>query len=222
MALLLLTPLLFALSATAQSTITATILLPSVCVTQSTPTVTVLGTNSLTTYSYGCTINSALLSSGLARASSALADASSLINVAQSKASELLTNIAFPTQIPGFGAKAKRDDSDCFGLGSLDICIPWEVTQGASYWAVHYTAAGVGGLAQECTFGDGGVASGAATCTASGSLDTAVWGDGTGAHTKTFSKEDVDKHWVRDTVAVTAGGPGKCSSLRYGVVNGAN
>jgi hypothetical protein len=222
MALLLLAPLLFALSATAQSTTTATILLPDVCVTQSTPTVTVLGANSLTTYSYGCTVNSALVSSGLARASSALADASSVVNAAQSKVSDLLTNIAFPTKIPGFGNEAKRDDNDCFGFGGFDVCIPWEVTQGPSYWAVHYTAAGVGGISQECSFGDGGVASGAATCTGSGRLDTAVWGDGTGVHTKTFSKEDVDKHWVRNTVAVTAGGPGKYLSLRSDFVNDAN
>jgi hypothetical protein len=166
-----------------------------------------LGENSLTTYSYGCTINTALLSSGLARASSLLGDASSLLNVAQSKASDLLTNIALPTNIPGFGDKAKRDD--CLGLGNLDVCVPWEVTQGASYWAVHMTAAGVGGVAQECSFGEGGVESGAATCTASGNLDTAIWGDGKGSHTKTFAKSEVDEHFVRNTVAVTAGGPGK-------------
>lgn len=211
---LLLTPLLLAALTSAQTTTTATILLPDWCVTQSAPAVTVLGQNSLTTYSYGCTINSAAVSSAEARASSALAAASSLAHEAQSKASAIraslnlnLPNIPSPTNIPGFGSKHKRD---CLGFnaGAFDACIPWEVTQGASYWAVHYTATGVIGLEQECTFGDGGVASGAATCTASGKLDPSVWvnGDAEGRHTQTFAKSDVDKYWIRDTVAVTAGG----------------
>lgn len=88
----------------------------------------------------------------------------------------------------------------------FDACIPWEITQGPSYWAVHYTATDVGGLDQECTFGDGGVENGPATCTASGRLDPNIWGDGDDSHTHTFEKTDVDEYFIRNTVPVTAGG----------------
>ena len=74
-------------------------------------------------------------------------------------------------------------------------------------WAVHYTARGEIPLDQECNFGPGGVSSGSATCTASGRLDAGVWSVGSGTRTHTFAKEDVDKLWIRNTVAVTAGGP---------------
>jgi hypothetical protein len=104
-------------------------------------------------------------------------------------------------------ALKQRDSSfECYGLDAFDACIPWEITQGPSYWAVHYTATHVAGFDQECTFGDGGVASGAATCTARGNLDPGIWGDGDGSHTETFAKTEVDEFYIRNTVQVTMGG----------------
>lgn len=213
---LILAPLFLGALAQGQiTTTTATILLPDWCVTQTAPTVTVLGQNSLTTYSYGCTVNSAAISSAEARASSALAAGSSAINEAQSRLSEKLasrSNAALPTDVPD-SENDKRDvdpsEYNCLAadIGAFDACIPWEITQGASYWAVHYTATGVIGLEQECSFGDGGVASGAATCTASGQLDPSIWSDGEEEHTRTFALDEVEKYWIRDTVVVTAGGP---------------
>ncbi|KAH7092051.1 hypothetical protein FB567DRAFT_545246 [Paraphoma chrysanthemicola] len=71
---------------------------------------------------------------------------------------------------------------------------------------VHYTVTGIVALDQECSFGAGGVASGAATCTAGGRLDPEVWGRGDGPRTHTFPKSDVDQFWSRETVKVTEAG----------------
>ncbi|KAF2024637.1 hypothetical protein EK21DRAFT_93951, partial [Setomelanomma holmii] len=99
----------------------------------------------------------------------------------------------------------KRDDT-CYGWDAFDGCIPWEITQGPSIWAVHYTVTGIVSLDQECSFGPGGVLSGAATCTADGRLDPEVWGRGDGPRTHTFPKSDVDLFWIRNTVGVTEAG----------------
>jgi hypothetical protein len=106
-----------------------------------------------------------------------------------------------------------KRDGDCYnwnnwGFNSYSACIPWEITQGPSIWAVHYTLTNIGALDQECSFGQGGVASGPATCTASGRLDPGVWGDGDGVRTHTFAKGDVERYWIRDVVGVTSGGDG--------------
>jgi hypothetical protein len=198
--------------ATAQSTTEATLLLPDLCVTQSAPTVTVVNTqDSLTTYSYSCSIDSAAVSSASAKASQ-------VRESAQNKASEVRASLA--TMLPKdpkesekpddkrwLAAMKQRDSSfECYGLDAFDACIPWEITQGPSFWAVHYTATNVVGVEQECTFGDGGVASGPATCTASGRLDPEIWGDGDGSHTETFAKTEVDDFYIRNTVMVTMGG----------------
>ncbi|PSN66230.1 hypothetical protein BS50DRAFT_410366 [Corynespora cassiicola Philippines] len=209
--------------ATAQTTTTATILVPDWCVTQSAPTVTVLGQNSMTTYSYSCSIDTGAISSALADASGI---ANSALSAAQSLAESLGAEVPIPTQKPDWVPDVDIDidrrrsspnpqalyhpmhkRNDCFGYDMVDACIPWEVTQGASYWAVHYTMAGLMGLDQECKFGDGGVESGPATCTATGRIDPEVWGGTDGVHTQTFQKTDVDKWFIRNTVAVTAGGP---------------
>jgi hypothetical protein len=79
--------LALAAGAAAQTTTTATILIPDWCVTQSVPTVTVLGSGDLTTYSYSCSIDSAAVSSASAKASS-------IAESAQAKASELKASLA--------------------------------------------------------------------------------------------------------------------------------
>lgn len=190
---------LLARSVLAQSTTTATILIPDWCITQSAPTVTVVNSNrDLTTYSYSCSIDSSAVSSASAKASSKVEDA-------RNHASAVLASLDVH---PPIHTNLARRDNSCFGWDSWrgSACIPWEVTQGPSIWAVHYTAVGIAGLDQECSFGDGGVASGKATCTGDGRLDPGVWGWGDGPHTHTFEKDDVDHFWIRNTVAVTLGG----------------
>jgi hypothetical protein len=208
---LLATPIL------SQTTHTATVLIPDWCVTQSAPTVTVLGTASdLTTYSYSCSIDSSAVSSASAKASS-------IAGAAQSRASALKASLSAnppgartkdpnnnnnnnnPQTKRGLDLVGKRDNS-CYGFDSFEACIPWEITQGPSIWAVHYTVTGIVALDQECSFGNGGVSSGAATCTASGRLDPSVWGNGDGPRTHTFQKNDVDMFWIRNTVSVTESG----------------
>ena len=207
---------LAAATAGAQSTKTATVLIPDWCLTQAQPTVTAMGQGDLTTYSYSCSINSAAVSSASERAFRDSESARSKASLGRSR-----VNDAKPTDshnnksnndnnnqrrsLPSFHAFGKRD-GDCYGWNAFEACIPWEITQGASTWAVRYTAGGIGALSQECTFGSGGVASGAATCTASGRLDPGIWGVGNGPRTHTFAKNDVDRFWIRNTVAVTAGG----------------
>jgi hypothetical protein len=204
-----------AATAAAQTTTEATLLLPDLCVTQSAPTVTVVNVqDTLTTYSYSCSIDSAAVSSASAKASQ-------IAESAQNKASEVRASLA--TFLPG-GFKEdkdipedrrrraegsmKRDSSfECYGFDAFDACIPWEITQGPSYWAVHYTGTNIAAVNQECTFGEGGVANGPATCTGSGRLDPEIWGDGDGSHTETFAKTEVDDFFIRNTVAVTMGGP---------------
>lgn len=189
----------------AQTTTTATILIPDWCITQSAPTVTVINRDrDLTTYSYSCSVDSSAMSSASAKANSIAGDA-------KSRASAKVASAGLkPTWVPG----AVKRDNDCYGwnngwgYNSWEACIPWEITQGASVWAVHYTATGVVALDQECSFGAGGVYSGAATCTASGRLDPGVWGGGEGPRTHTFSRSDVDRFWVKDVVSVTGGGGG--------------
>lgn len=203
---------LLAATASAQSTTTATVLVPDWCVTQATPTVTVVGQGDLTTYSYSCSYDTSAVSSASAKASQ-------IRESARSKASSLRgdpratdrpdndndddnNNDRRRRSLNFFG---RRDDS-CYGWDAFEGCIPWEVTQGPSTWAVHYTATGIVALNQECSFGSGGVSSGDATCTASGRLDPSVWGNGDGPRTRTFAKSDVDRFWIRNTVAATAGG----------------
>jgi hypothetical protein len=202
-ALYALLPLL-AGTALSQTTTTATVLIPDWCITQSTPTVTVLNRASdLTTYSYSCSVDSSAVSS-------ASAHASSVVNSALAHASQVRASLGVNIDIPPI--HTKRDDS-CWGWnehwnwnGNGNACIPWEITQGPSIWAVHYTVTGVLALDQECRFGSGGVESGAATCTADGRLDPGVWGDGDGPRTHTFDRADVDRFWIRNTVKVTEGG----------------
>lgn len=217
-----------AASTAAQTTTTATLLIPDWCVTQSQPSVTVLGSQSdLTTYSFSCTTD-------YSKISSAAAKASGLEESAKSKASALRASLGVPPEetdkpkprglLFNADSNEKRDSSyECYGWDAFDACIPWEITQGASYWAVKLSTTDVGGLYQTCTFGDGGVANGPATCTASGRLDPGIWGDGDGSHTETFAKTDVDEFYIRNTVPVTAGGggiatgsgPGKLNSLEW-------
>jgi hypothetical protein len=195
---------LLAGTALAQTTTTATILIPDWCITQSTPTVTVVNRASdLTTYSYSCSIDSSAVSS-------ASAHASSVVNSALAHASEVRASLGVNVDIPPI--HTKRDDS-CWGWNggwnggwSGNACIPWEITQGPSIWAVHYTVTGIVALDQECRFGAGGVESGDATCTADGRLDPGVWGGGDGPRTHTFGKDDVDRYWIRNAVSVTANG----------------
>lgn len=234
--------LALAATTTAQTMTSATLLLPDLCVTQSSPTVTIVNTqDSLTTYSYSCSIDSAAVSSASAKASQ-------IKESAQNKASEVRASLAtmFPedpreSDKPGNDNdnKPENDDKDkdeendndndkpwpikkrdssfeCYGLDAFDACIPWEITQGPSYWAVHYTATHVAGFDQECTFGEGGVASGAATCTASGNVDPEIWGDGDGSHTETFAKTEVDMFYIRNTVQVTIGGGGQAQATGGG------
>jgi hypothetical protein len=188
---------LFATPILAQTTATATILTPNWCITATHPTVTVINAVSdLTTYSYSCSVDSSAASSA-----SAAADAG------RSKASAALASAGIHTRFP----HDKRDD--CYNWnggwgGSWSACIPWEITQGPSIWAVHYTLTNIVALDQECSFGAGGVAEGPATCTASGRLDPGVWGNGDGVRTRTFKKDDVQRYWGRDVVEVTAGGNG--------------
>jgi hypothetical protein len=216
------TPTLYALlpllvrTALAQTATTATVLIPDWCITQSSPTVTVLASaNDLTTYSYSCSIDSSAISSASARASSAL-------NSALAHASQVRASLG--VDIPPIHTKR---DSTCWGWDNSwngDACIPWEITQGPSIWAVHYTVTGVVALDQECSFGSGGVVSGAATCTADGRLDPGVWGGGDGPRTHTFGKEDVDRFWIRDAVRVTvngAAGPTTTTGLASGGAAGA-
>lgn len=196
----------------AQSTSTATVLVPYRCVTQATPTVTVVaGQSDLTTYSYICPT----ATDSAAAYSSASAKASSIWESARSRVSAARSNLGVEARATG---KARRDVNEslilkrqgggCFGWDNdvRDACVPWEVTQGPSTWAVHYTRSGTAALDQECTFGSGGVSSGVATCTGSGRLDPSAWGGSDGTQTRTFSKSDVDRFWVRNTVAVTSGG----------------
>ncbi|KAF2014837.1 hypothetical protein BU24DRAFT_463581 [Aaosphaeria arxii CBS 175.79] len=200
-------------TAVGQSTATATLLLPDWCVTQSQPAVTILGANSLTTYSYSCSTDTAAMSSASAKASK-------LGESARQKASEVQASLGVteaknprPTDdsrdnIARYarGLVHERDSSyECYGFDAFDACIPWEITQGESFWAVHYTATDVGGVDQECTFGEGGVQNGPATCTASGRLDPNIWGDGDGSHTETFAKTEVDDFYIRNTVVATFG-----------------
>lgn len=200
-----------AATASAQSTTTATVLVPDWCVSQAQPTVTVLGQqDALTTYSYICPTSAV-------PTSSALSHASAVLESARSRASEAMSRWESGARVTAWvrGAEQRRSfldskvdfrkrDEDCFGWNvSFDGCIPWEITQGESTWAVHYTVAGVRALDQECSFGSGGVASGPATCTATGRLDASVWGTGDGTRTRTFSKTDVDRYWIRNTVPVT-------------------
>lgn len=193
---------LLACTALAQSTTTATVLIPDWCITQASPTVTVVASSAdLTTYSYSCSVDSSAVSSASAKASSEVADARAHVsNVLAS----LDVNVPIHTNL------ARRDGCYGFGWGGWQgsACIPWEVTQGPSIWAVHYTNTHIGGLDQECTFGAGGVASGQATCTGNGRLDPGVWGWGDGTRSHTFNVDDVDRYWVRNTVAVTVGGAG--------------
>lgn len=156
----------------------------------------------LTTYSYSCSVDTSAVSSASAKASSIAGDA-------KSRASELKASLQGlkPTDKPDVRrAMLGRRDDTCYGWDAFDACIPWEITQGPSLWAVHYTVTGIVALDQECTFGPGGVASGAATCTADGRLDPEVWGRGDGPRTHTFPKSDVDLFWIRDTVGVTEAG----------------
>ncbi|KAH7380322.1 hypothetical protein DE146DRAFT_293111 [Phaeosphaeria sp. MPI-PUGE-AT-0046c] len=187
-------------TALAQSTTTATVLIPDWCITQASPTVTVVNSDrDLTTYSYSCSVDSSAVSSASAKASSAAANA-------RSHVSEVLASLP-GVNVPIHTNFARRDNCYGFGWDSWrgSACIPWEVTQGPSLWAVHYTNSHIGGLDQECTFGPGGVASGQATCTGNGRLDPGVWGRGDGTRTHTFDQGDVDRFWIRNTVAVTLG-----------------
>lgn len=196
---------LFVLATTASAaTTTATLLLPNVCVTKATPAVTIIGqANGLTTYSYSCSINTAAVSSAEAKASSIVASV-------ERKASELEASLNkwLPTGLPKRDievAVLEKRAGECYGWNAFEACIPWVVTQGASYWAVRVTAPAVVGVEQVCTFGDGGVASGPATCTASGRIDPQIWGTGGGSHTETFAKSQVDNHFIRNTVVATTG-----------------
>ena len=189
----------------AQSTGSATVLIPDWCVTQATPTVTATGQGDLTTYSYLCPSNSVIVSSITARASSALESARSRASEVRSSLEARITGDSNDRRSFGF-SNVKRQDDTCYGWGAFDGCIPWEVTQGTSTWAAHYTRANVVSIDQQCSFGDGGVSSGSATCTGSGRLDPAVWGDGDGSRTRTFAQTDVDRYWIRNGVAITSGG----------------
>ncbi|KAL5119671.1 hypothetical protein ACEQ8H_002517 [Pleosporales sp. CAS-2024a] len=188
---------LVAAPALAATTTTATVLIPNWCITASSPTVTVVNSASdLTTYSYSCSVDSSAASSASAAASAGRLRASAALASAG----------IHHTQV------AKRDDGYCYndwnhgwGGGDWSACIPWEVTQGPSIWAVHYTLTNIVALDQECTFGAGGVASGPATCTASGRLDPGVWGNALGVRTHTFASDDVQRYWIKDVVRVTAG-----------------
>lgn len=200
---------LFALAATASAaTTTATVLLPNACVTKSAPAVTIIGQASgLTTYSYSCSINSAEVSSAEAKASSLAASA-------ERKASEIEASLGRlkPTIFARDAQLAESDlekrANECYGFNAFEACIPWVITQGASYWAVHMTASAVVAVDQVCTFGEGGVSNGPATCTASGRLDPEIWGTGGGSHTETFAKTEVDTFFLRNTVVATSGGQG--------------
>jgi hypothetical protein len=189
-------------TALAATTTTATILIPDWCITQSSPAVTVINADhDLTTYSYSCSVDS-----------SAASSASVAADAGRSKASAALASAGVHPPVHTNNARMKRD-GDCYnwnnwGFNSYSACIPWEITQGPSIWAVHYTLTNIGALDQECSFGQGGVASGPATCTASGRLDPGVWGDGDGVRTHTFAKGDVERYWIRDVVGVTSGGDG--------------
>ncbi|KAF2123038.1 hypothetical protein BDV96DRAFT_561881, partial [Lophiotrema nucula] len=153
--------LLLAVGASAQSTTTATILVPDWCVTETNPTVTVLGQNDLTTYSYSCSIDSAAVSSASQHASEVEASA-------KSKASALQASLGHPQETDkpnqrlarGAGRLGimKRDNYECYGWDAFEACIPWEVTQGPSYWAAHYTVTGIVTVDEECSFGNGGLA----------------------------------------------------------------
>jgi hypothetical protein len=201
--------LALATTASAQSTTIATLLLPDWCVTQSAPTVTVVNQASdLTTYSYSCTTNSAAISAASSKASQIRESAQNAASSLRASLGSLIPDIPQITDLPNpFNDKMKRQDGDCFGLDAFNACIPWEITQGPSYWAVHYTVTDVVAADQVCSFGEGGVASGDATCTASGRVDTRIWGDGDGVHTETFARSEIDEFFIRNTVSVTMGGP---------------
>lgn len=207
-------PLLALLAGTAraQSTTTATVLIPDWCVTQAQPTVTVLGQGDMTTYSYSCSIDSSAVSSASAHASDVAASARSKASEMKSKWDPRVTgkpNDHNKRTLDFFG---KRDDT-CYGWNAFEACIPWEITQGPSIWAVHFTN-NIVALDQECTFGQGGIASGPATCTASGRLDPELWGRGDGPHTHTFVKSDVDRYWIRNAVSVTMGGIAQATTAK--------
>ncbi|KAF2475202.1 uncharacterized protein BDR25DRAFT_279183 [Lindgomyces ingoldianus] len=205
-------PLLLAALTTALTTSTATLLIPDWCVTQSQPTVTVLGSSSdLTTYSYSCSTDTSKVLAASSKASAIEASAKSKASALQASLGGVKTKDHSDNARRYLAALAaereKRDSSyECYGYDAFDACLPWEVTQGASYWAVHYTVTGIVAVDEVCTFGDGGVASGDATCTGSGRLDPSIWGDGDGSHTETFKKTDVDEFFIRNTVPVTMGG----------------
>ncbi|KAH7385917.1 hypothetical protein BKA66DRAFT_461129 [Pyrenochaeta sp. MPI-SDFR-AT-0127] len=196
-----------AATAGAQSTTTATVLVPDWCVTQAQPSVTVLGQqDDLTTYSYICSTNAAAASSASAHVSGVIESARSRWEN-DARVTGWVRDSDRRRSLNDFELNFKKRDDDCYGWNAaLEGCIPWKITQGAGTWAVHYTVTATLALDQECTFGSGGIASGPATCTASGRLDPSVWGNGDGPRTRTFSKSDVDRFWIRNTVPVTAGG----------------
>lgn len=214
---------LLAATASAQSatTSTATVLIPDWCVTQTQPAVTVLGQqDGLTTFSYGCPSPS--ITNTAAIVSSVSARASSLLQSARSRASQVRASLesARPTgnnrrSLNAFDFEKRQDDT-CYGWNAdpYNACIPWEIIQGPSTWAVHLTVTSSVALDQECTFGSGGVASGPATCTASGRLDPGLWGGaGDASRTRTFASSDVDRYFIRNAVPVTAGGPTTTSTV---------
>lgn len=213
---------LVALVATTASaaTTTATVLLPNACVTKSAPAVTIIGqANGLTTYSYSCSINSAAVSSAEAKASSLAASA-------ERKASEIEASLGRlkPTfaarNVDLVDAMPEKRAYECYGFNAFEACIPWVITQGASYWAVHMTASAVVAVDQVCSFGEGGISNGPATCTASGRLDPEIWGTGGGSHTETFAKTEVDTFFIRNTVVATSGTGGQGTGPATTAANG--
>ncbi|KAF2180967.1 hypothetical protein K469DRAFT_753054 [Zopfia rhizophila CBS 207.26] len=187
--------LLLSATAAAETTTVATILIPNWSVTAQNPTVTVLGSQAdRTTYSISCSIDTSKVLSASAKASSVKSEMEDFKTSMQSTKGK-------PTGVPD--SRVKRWDGG-WG-GPWEACIPWEITQGPSTWAVHYTATDVWSMERECTFGNGGIGNGDATCIARGTLDPDIWGE-SGTATHTFHRSDVDDVFLTQTLSVTAGG----------------
>ena len=235
MATTLLPLLLLASLTSAQTTSTATILLPNVCTLQAEPSVTIVAQNNdLTTYTYNCsnyvqptrdftpfTSKPSTTTTTSPIPTSNTTDSLSLYTLSESSSVFRISNAPTITnrhRIPTATGVAYIVDDRCDRIAT-EGCIPWEITQGASFWGVYATvfvnldAYVTLEARQECTFGDGGIASGSATCEVRELRTNATdfW-YATGSRI-TLAKSMVDRYFVRNTVAVavavTAPGPGK-------------
>jgi len=229
--------LLLASLTSAQTTSTATILLPNVCTLQAEPSVTIVAQNNdLTTYSYNCANYVQptrqfipFTSQPSPTTTSPVPTANATDSLSLYTLSKLPATFSIPRAptITGWrriatataGGVAYTIDRTCGRASPTEGCIPWEITQGASFWGVHVTVFinlntyVTLEARQECTFGDGGIASGSATCEVKELRTNATdfW-YATGSRI-TVAKSMVDRYFVRNTVAVavavTAPGPGK-------------